>query len=240
VRRIHITPILLKPSAVARALAAFAFLVVLVSTVGQLIKFLTGHDELMGLLSLTFVDDENNIPTLFSVLLLALAALCVALVAVLAKKHGAPDVWRWALLSAGFLYLAFDDGLSLHERLRVPIRALLGISSFSTSYSYWILRGLAVVLFLIAVFGKFLRRLPAKTRYTFLLAALLYLGGAVGFDLIGMAYSRVHGGNLMYSMIATVEESLEMAGVILFIYAILAYIAETYQEVRLRVSDTPV
>ena len=33
-------------------------------------------------------------------------------------------------------------------------------------------------------------------------------------------------------MIATVEESCEMAGVIVFIYALLRYLADTYGEVR--------
>ena len=35
-------------------------------------------------------------------------------------------------------------------------------------------------------------------------------------------------------MIPTVEESLEMAGVIIFIWALLKYIAENYKEVRFR------
>ena len=40
--------------------------------------------------------------------------------------------------------------------------------------------------------------------------------------------------NLLFSMIATVEESLEMAGVIIFIWALLVHIADNYKEVRFR------
>jgi len=38
--------------------------------------------------------------------------------------------------------------------------------------------------------------------------------------------------DLPYGMIATVEESCEMAGVVLCIYALLRYLADTYGEVR--------
>lgn len=229
----EINQILLKPSAVARALGAAAFLLVLVSTAGQLVKFLTGHDELLGLISLTFVDEEQNVPTLFSALLWAFAALCSAVVTVLARKRKAPDVWRWAVLSMGFLYIAFDEGLALHERLRVPLSALLG--SGELDRSYLAIRGLAAAVVLTLLFWGFLRRLPAKTRFTFVAAAFLFLGGAVGFDLVGAHHAESHGGNnSTYAMIATVEESLEMAGVIVLIYGLLTYLAENYKEVRFR------
>jgi hypothetical protein len=92
------------------------------------------------------------------------------------------------------------------------------------------------------VFGlsylKFLLHLPAKTRWRFVVAATLYLGGAIGMELIGGRYADLHGmENLAYSMTATVEESLEMAGVIVFIYTLLNYIADNYQEIRLRLDN---
>ena len=39
---------------------------------------------------------------------------------------------------------------------------------------------------------------------------------------------------MTYRMIVTIEESLEMAGLIIFIWALLKYIAENYKEVRFR------
>jgi hypothetical protein len=68
-----------------------------------------------------------------------------------------------------------------------------------------------------------------------MVAATLFIGGALGFELVGGRWVELHGKeNLTCSMIATVEESLEMAGVIVFIYALLKYIAENYNEVRFR------
>jgi hypothetical protein len=60
-------------------------------------------------------------------------------------------------------------------------------------------------------------------------------GGTLGFELVGGRYAELHGSqNLTYSMIATVEERFEMAGVIIFIWGQLTYIAENHREVRFR------
>ena len=233
IREDKLSTIVFKPSAVARVLGAVALFFVVLSTAGQLVKYLTGHDELMGLLSLTYVDDEWNLPTLFSVLLLALASLVLAVVSVLARRQKDRDSWRWALLCFGFLYLAFDEGLALHERLGVPLRALLGQSGKSEPTSYLVIRGLIAAVVLGLLFFGFLRRLPARTRFAFLLGGALYLGGAVVVDALGVKWVVAHTEqNLTFVFIATVEESCEMAGVIVFIYALLRYLADTYGEVR--------
>jgi len=232
-------PLVLKPTTVARVLAAAALLFVLVSTAGQLVKFLTGHNEMMGLLSLTYVDDERNLPTLFSALLLAVASAALALAAAMARKHRAPDTPRWAILALGFLYLAFDEGVALHERMRTLLALLLGRSAESeTPEAYWVIRALAAVAVLVLLFGKFLLRLPARTRYTFVIAGALYFAGAAGLDILGLHWGKAHGRqNLTYVFLATLEETLEMAGVIVMIYGVLAYVRDTWGEVRLTFGD---
>jgi hypothetical protein len=223
-------PIRLKPSIVARVLGAAALFLVLLSTAAYLIKFVTGHDEVFGLLSLVFLDRERNFPTMFSVLILAMVSLIAAFIAALARKHQAPDVSRWIVLSAGFLYLAFDEDLSLHERLSVPVKKLLGTHT-GLHHTFWAVPVLIVVILLGFYFLPFLKRLPARTRWTLLVAGALYVGGAIGFEFLsGNLWSGKE--DLTYAMIATVEESCEMAGVILCIYALLRYLADTYGEVR--------
>lgn len=82
-------------------------------------------------------------------------------------------------------------------------------------------------------------RLPARTAFLFVVSGAVYVGGAIGFELIGGYYAKANGvENLTYSMISTVEESLEMSGVIVFIYALLKYIADNYQEVRFGFDDS--
>jgi hypothetical protein len=218
---------------VARVLGAVAFLLVLASIGGQLSKYLLGHDVVYGLVPLFDVDREGNIPTLFSVLLLFCAALLLTVITVLKKKSREPDVSKWTILALGFLYMTIDEAAAIHERLIKPIRGLLGDGHVGILYFAWVVPGIAVVFVLMLFFLRFLLRLPARTTVAFVVAATLYIGGALGFELVGGRYVELHGPeNLTYSMITTIEESLEMAGLIVFVYALLKYIADNYKEVR--------
>jgi hypothetical protein len=70
------------------------------------------------------------------------------------------------------------------------------------------------------------------------LAAVLYIGGAVGFELVGGYYAELHGEkNLTFNLIATVEETLEMTGIVLFNYALLRYMSKGVGELVLRIGD---
>ena len=200
-------------------------------------KWVGGHDVVYGLVKLTFVGDERNFPTLFSSLILAFASLCLAVVAALIGRARRPDFSKWVILSAGFLYMAFDEALSLHERMSIPIKTALGEGALGFHHTYWAIPGLAGLLVLGLFFIGFLRRLPPRTRVLFLLAAAIFVGGAIGVEMFSGDFAEVHGEKLAYSMVVTVEESLEMAGVILFIYAVLDYVARTFGEIRFRLTE---
>ena len=54
-------------------------------------------------------------------------------------------------------------------------------------------------------------------------------------ELIGGNYAEIYGrDNLIYIALTTIEESLEMLGVIVFIWALLEYIAATYREIEVQ------
>jgi hypothetical protein len=98
----------------------------------------------------------------------------------------------------------------------------------------WVVPGIMLVIVLALFFLRFLFSLPLKTRLRFLFAATIYLGGAIGMEMVGGRYFEVHGATLMYSMLSTIEEGMEMAGAIFFIRALLLYIADYYEEVHFR------
>src|SRR5688572_29327126 len=131
--------------------------------------------------------------------------------------------------------MAFDEAFQVHERLNIPVGKLLGDGSFGVFYFAWVIPGMALVFGLGLYFLRFLWHLPAATGLRFLLAAISYIGGAIGVELIGSRHAELHGyENWIYSMIATLEESLEMAGLIVFIWALLNYCADNYREGRSR------
>ena len=230
--------ILLQPSRITFILAAVASSLVLLSLTSQFLRYGLGHDYVHGLLPITeqlfHVDLEQNISTLFSVTLLLCSGSLLALIALLKRQRQDPDVSKWMILAGGFFYLATDEGWSLHERLIDPVRGLLGHGNLGIFYFAWIIPAMAGVALLGLLFLGFLSRLPSSTRWAFIIAGSLYLGGAIGIEMLGGRYAELHRfENLTYQLFAHLEESLEMAGIILFIHTLLRYLAEQYPEIRL-------
>lgn len=221
----------------ARVLGAAAAALVAASIAGQLIVYLTGHDTVYGFVRLSYLDAEQSIPTFFSTAQLLFCALCLAVVAALSHTAGAPDARYWTILAIGFLYMAADEAASIHELLILPLRGLLGGGRrLGIFYFAWVIPYGALVLGLAPFFLRFLFRLPAKTRRAFLTAGGIYLAGAIGMELIEGLYSESRGTrSLTFSMMATVEESLEMTGVIVFIRALLVYAGDHYKAVRVSI-----
>lgn len=221
------TPIFLRPSTVARGLGTVAILLLLASTAGQTMKFLFGHNEVKGLVLLFFLDQEQNIPSFFCALLLFIAAQLLALTGVIEYRQKGAHAGRWVLLALLFLYISYDEAFQVHEGLVAPVRALLGEGRLGIFYFAWVIPAIALLLLIGLCFLGFMRDLPRATRRAFLLAAALFIGGAMGMELIAGAYVELHGSETAtYSLLATVEECLEMGGVIFFIRSILAYLGE--------------
>jgi hypothetical protein len=62
------------------------------------------------------------------------------------------------------------------------------------------------------------------------------VGGALGMEMVCGYYADAVGQrNLIYGLLASVEEILEMVGVIVFIYALLSYIGSYLENIDLRV-----
>jgi hypothetical protein len=77
---------------------------------------------------------------------------------------------------------------------------------------------------------KFLSHLPLKTCCLFIVAGGIYIFGAAGMEIISGHYLNAHqatlvnGEDFFYKMLDTVEETLEMLGIVLFLYAQLDYL----------------
>jgi hypothetical protein len=129
----------------------------------------------------------------------------------------------------------------IHQWLEIVGQADSALSMLGTP---WLLAGIpfAVVIFL--WFWRFLLHLPFATRALFLLAGALYIAGAIGLEALGGRYLLQHEGNhtLTYEMMVGVEEGLEMLGVIVFLYALMMYMAKhrISLEVVLNSSSEPV
>jgi hypothetical protein len=223
-------PINIQPMKIVFILGFIVVLLVLASTAGQLIKFLTKYHELSGI-NFFDLDGERNMPTYFSSLVLFISSLLLGMVAVYKHKEADRYKLHWAILSIIFLCLSVDEAICIHENFN-PLRTMLGVGGFL--YYAWVIPGIVFVVVFAVSYLKFLFHLPVKSRVLFSAAAIIYVGGTLGGELIGGRHADLYGiQNLTYSFITTVEETLEMIGMVLFIYALLEYISSNMQEVRL-------
>lgn len=231
------TKISVNRRSIAGSLGALTLIVVALNTVFVLADFFTGHTSvfLHKSVKLFYVELESNVPSFFNMLLLLCAALLLALITFLNRRQTGSRKIEWAILTAGFFWMAFDEIIAVHDRLVEPMRAVLGEENLGVFYFAWVVPAIILVLLLALFFFKFWLNLPAKTRFAFLIAAVLYLGGAIGVELIDGGYAEMHGtDNLVYIILTTIEESLEMFGLVYFIWALLGYIADVFNGVDVR------
>jgi hypothetical protein len=229
----------LRPSFVARSLGLVALALVVASTAGKLAVHLTSNPYVRSAASMFDVDLEGNFPTAFSALLLLFAALLLAIITLLERKRASSEVLYWATLSIGFFFMAFDESFRFHEKLNLVMKSFLDFDHYGILYFSWVVPGIGLVVVLGLVFARFLAKLPAQTRVSFLIAATLYLGGAIGIELVGGRLMELHGHNyLSYKVAATTEEGLEMVGAIVFIWALIVYMAANYRDVSFRFEES--
>jgi hypothetical protein len=185
---------------------------------------------------LAWVDGEANIPAWFSAALLLSCAFLLAAIASAHRQHRGGYVGRWLVLSFIFGFLSLDETAQLHELSIAPLRDMFDTTGFL--YYAWIIpAGICVALFVLG-YLSFLAKLPARTRWLFLLAGALFVGGALGVEAVSGSHASLHGEqNLTYHLIITVEELCEMAGLVVFIYALLDYISRQFTTLRFHVAS---
>lgn len=227
----------LSATGMVRALCVVAAVLLIVNLALQYAVHAAGLD-LHGALHQVDVGRERNLPTAFTIVLLLSCCTLLAAIAARTAQAGDRDSSRWAILAMGLAAMAYDEAFSVHERFIEPVRSLLGRdnpSDLGALYYAWIIPGSALVLVVGLFFLGFLRRLPAWTRRRFVLAGALYLTGILALEAIGGWYDARHGyENMVYAVICSAEEGAEMAGMIVFLAALLRTINERFGELRIR------
>ena len=168
------------------------------------------------LVDLVDLDAEANAPAFFSTMLLATAAVLLAIIARHRQVAAEPGFPYWWALALVFAALAFDEAASIHETMIGPGRRLAPGNRFL--YFGWVIPGTAFVVVVGAFFARFLWRLDPTTRNRFVVAGAVFVGGALGVELIeGYIASGRGEDNWPYVLALTTQEVLEMVGAILFI-----------------------
>ena len=154
----------------------------------------------------------------------SLGVFLLALLAVRAYDEG--SAWRrhWAGLTVIFLLLAYDEASSLHERLVPIIRQAAHTEGLL--YYGWIIPGAVFALVVGLVYLRFVLALPRAVAVSTIVGGALYITGTLGVEAISGAYVSTHHDMTGYLLITTIEESLDMLGLIVFGYGLMSLLAE--------------
>ncbi|WP_315789210.1 hypothetical protein [Fischerella sp. JS2] len=226
-RKSHHFDIYLSAKITVKWLLGIVFCLTLASLFVNFTYYYLPHYPLRDILKWLFnVDQETNIPSLYSAASLLFCSILLATISKVKKIARNSDYRSWAGLSIIFVYLSLDEFISIHEILILPLRNALNTRGFL--YFSWVIVGAIFVLLFLLRFWRFIFTLPKKTRHLFLIAGAIYVAGAIGIEMVGGYYANYYTEtNMIYALITTVEEVLEMIGIVVFIYALLSYISSS-------------
>ena len=197
-----------------------------VSAIGIMVEIILGHHESRGWLALFDLDKEWNVPTIYSALLFFAAS---GLLAVIASERRRIREWSfryWMVLAAIFFTLGFDELFSIHNSTkRLVPDWFRQIGLFNLRWDLrWVVVGIIGTFAIVVAFVPFLARLPRRTACGMVIAGMIFVGGALGLEMIGGAWIGKHTrNNWTYSTLLVIEETLEMVGIVVFLDVVLAY-----------------
>jgi hypothetical protein len=209
-----------------RVLSTVAAALAVGHSVAMILTLWLGYDS--SVVRLLDLNEERSFGTAYSVALLGGSALLLLVLALVARKRGgdeARDARWWGGLAVIFAFMSADEAGGIHESLIVPLRQALHASG--VLYFTWVVPYAALVLATGLLYTRFLLRLPRAVAVRFVIAGVIFVGGALGMELIAGWMTELTGYNyrsLLMELEYLVEETMEMLGVAYFVAALLRYV----------------
>ena len=169
---------------------------------------------------------EDNVPTWFSVIILAFSAILLFIIYTYKKKNSIKGAHYWLVLGIIFIFLSIDESVQVHEEVAKILRPSVTNNVSGLLYWAWVIPYGIFTLAAAIYFMRFVLSLPPKIRNLFILAGGMYIFGALVLELAEGHFYLKYGLNHIYNRILYfVEELCEMGGVTVLIYALLTYMA---------------
>ena len=221
----------ISPGKIAKTLTSIIIVLTIIHCLLQFIE--DGMDVTHVRIVRRFFDFEldSNITTWYSSITLFISSLLLGLIAIIKKRTKDNFALHWKFLAIIFAFLSLDEVAMLHEHSGKLLEVLFPVTKFDGFlYFQWVLIGIPVTLVIALAYCKFIMHLPAKTRNLVLLAGALYVGGALGLEILAGHQQTVDmPSNILYELFTTIEELWEKLGVMVFIYALLSYMNKYLQ-----------
>lgn len=199
---------------------AAATVIVLLSLVQDLLIFLFPEVGFSDRIYRLDLDTEASLPTWFSSGLMLVCALALLAISLQVVRQGRLKALPWFLMAAAFFALSLDEIVTLHEWLSGALSARM--DNTGLFYFAWTLPALVVCLAGLACFIPFIFSFGGLDRLLLIGSAVVFLSGALGMEMLGGGAAEAGGiETLEYRLLATVEESFELAGLLIFLLFLL-------------------
>jgi len=210
----------LRSASIIKFLSIIAILLILLNSIMLIVYFYVDDSKIFDFIQMVDLDQEANLPTVFSSAILLIAAFLFYLLSQKSKTSQDGQYHYWLGLSTVFGFLGFDEGATIHETLGDLTEKYVNASGY-LHYPWVISYGILVII-LGFLYFRFFLKMEKKLFWSFMKAAAIFLTGAIGFELLGAKEASLHGSDTMlYCYYYTIEESLEMFGVIYLISILL-------------------
>jgi hypothetical protein len=220
--------ITLNPKKVSLLFSSIVVLLTLVHTAVLALSFqFDDNPVILILVELFDLDLEANIPSLYSAFAILVCSLLFFVIALYKREHLNYEKLCWLGLGFIFFFLASDEAFQIHEQIGDITENYVKATGFL--YFPWVVPYVLVMIVLILLYLKFLLGLPKKTTILFMVSAIVYLTGAIVFDMLGGREAELHDyDSIAYYVLYTVEEFLEMTGIVILMFTQLAYIERQF------------
>ena len=223
--------IMLHTSKIIKFLSIVALVLIFIHINILVIYFLVDDPDKFDFIRMFDLDMERNVPTLFSSAIILISAFLFYLLSKSPSEQEKGARPYWLGLSFVFTFLAFDESAKIHEQLGDFTERFVE----ATGYLHypWVISYSILIVILGLFYMRFFWKMESKVFWSFMGAAVMFLSGAIGFELLGANESSIHSTDtILYSVYYTIEETLEMFGVIYLIWILLNLLENKTLEVR--------
>lgn len=209
------------PASALRWLCLGSAALVVGHVVGLVLAEWLGLSREHGVLRQFNLNGEANLAAWWYSFLLLACAVVAGVLASAARARAGGLAGRWAALAVVLALMAVDETAQLHDMATGPLRRLLDIG-LGAFYYAWLLPAMAFLAVAVVYFAPLVGSLGPATSARFVLAAALYFGGAAGFEMVSGFALAAGRESLPDQGVMTIEEGLELAGLLVLLATLLA------------------
>ncbi len=137
------------------------------------------------------------------------------------EQEGRGEPRWWLLLAAVFALASLDETAKLHELLSRQARR-----EFQPGFGQlWVLVLGPIALAFLAAYTRFVGRQEPSVRRSFALGAGLFVGGALGVEVVEIALERRRSGAVTVALTMLAQEVMELLGAVVLLRASLLRLA---------------